>query len=186
MVKKESKRVMEQRKRNCDRISFVVNKDAKYLIRARALREGVSSAEMMRRAILARCGLENWPEMHEWPPAHGVISYNSMVNCSDKESAARAIEALQQDEFMNANIRTEQDDDTFYIYMPETSMKDEYLDALSDLIAAVDDAEEPWASGKIAPMHIKISKKSLFIVRRLLSNIDEISDDELSDDYYDC
>ena len=182
MAKKESKRVMEQRKRNCDRISFVVNKDAKYLIRARALREGISSAELIRRAILARCGLENWPEMHEWPPAPGIISYNSMVNCSDKESAARAIEALQQDEFMNANIKTKHDNDTFYIYMPETSMKDEYLDALSDLIAAVDDAEAPWASGKIAPTHIKISKKSLSIVRRLLSNIDEISDDELTDE----
>ena len=173
MAKKESKRVMEQRKRDCDRVSFVVPKDAKYLIRARALREGVSSAEMMRRAILARCGLNSWPKLDEWPPHPGVMSYNALTHCADRESAAVALEKLQEDEFMNTNIKTEQDGDTFVIYMPETTMKDEYIKSLLDLLDAVEDA---------SPTHIKINKKSLSIVQRLLSNIETPAEDDEIDE----
>lgn len=179
MAKKSSQRVMDTRKRNCDRVSFVVPKDAKYLIRARAMREGISSAEMIRRAILARCGLGNWPKMDEWPPEPGIESYNAMVHCSDRESAAKALEELQTDEYMNANITTGQVDDSFVIYMPKESMKDEYIKALLDLLDAVEDVASPSAP----PAQITISKKSLSVVQRLLANIETpVEDDEIGDE----
>lgn len=179
VAKKSSQRVMDIRKRNCDRVSFVVPKDAKYLIRARAMREGISSAEMIRRAILARCGLENWPKMEEWPPEPGIESYNAMVHCTDKESAAKALEDLQTDEYMNANITTGKVDDTFIIYMPKATMRDEYIKALLDLLDAVEDVDTP----KAPPAQIAISKKSLSVVQRLLSNIETpVEDDEIGDE----
>jgi hypothetical protein len=88
MAKKESKRVMEQRKRACDRVSFVVEKDLKYLIRAQAMREGVSSAEMMRRAILARCGLDSAPNTTS-------ADYNSIRTATTRADAEKALARVE-------------------------------------------------------------------------------------------
>jgi len=96
MAKMTSRRVMDQRRKNSALINITVPKEARHLIRAQALREGVSYAEMIRRAILARCGLESWPDFSD-------RNYLFVVYADDKESADEAIEGLQMDERKKRN-----------------------------------------------------------------------------------
>ena len=57
----ESERVQKIRKQSYDRISTLIDKGGKYLLHAQAIREGVSVAEMLRRAVYARAGLRMLP-----------------------------------------------------------------------------------------------------------------------------
>lgn len=61
MATEESKRVTTHRKYNCDRINTLIDKGGRWLLRAQAMREGITLAEMIRRAIYARCGLHRLP-----------------------------------------------------------------------------------------------------------------------------
>ena len=61
MATDESNRVARHRKYNCDRITTLIDKGGKHLLRAQAIREGVTVAEMIRRSILARTGLRMLP-----------------------------------------------------------------------------------------------------------------------------
>ena len=56
-----SKLVQDQRKGTYDRISTLIDKGGKHLLHAQAIREGVSVAEMLRRAVYARTGLRMLP-----------------------------------------------------------------------------------------------------------------------------
>ena len=170
MATQESERVMAQRKRDYDRVSITIPKEGKYLLHAQAKREGVSVAEMMRRAILARCGLENMPTF-----AHP--HYHAIVTAETKEDATKAIEGLQLDEYLHDN---EQGVTTEGVYMTallsSNRMKDDYIRALLDLLDAVEDADAEWS-----PVQIKLNKKSLATVRRLLANIEEIPEEPEED-----
>lgn len=175
MATKGSKRVMDQRRRDYDRISFVVDKDAKHLIRAQALREGVSSAEMIRRAILARCGLENTPNF-------ASPHYNAVISAQDKESATRAIEGLQLDEYVEARTKSPRkqldlDSDLYMtVMLSSQGMQEEYIKSLLDLLDAIEATKPVFAD----PVKIKFPKKNMAVLRRLLANIEE-----LPEDYYD-
>lgn len=175
MAKKESKRVMEQRKRACDRVSFVIEKDMKYLIRAQALREGVSSAEVMRRAILARCGLESVPDTTS-------ADYKTIRDAVTRADAEKAITRLQISEADRYDAKDESEKE---ITVPAAVMlagRDEkirYIVSMLDILDAIEDTPEPaprkeWQN----PAPIKIRKGTLEIVRRLLSNIETVSEDD--------
>lgn len=184
MPKKSSKRVMVQRKRDCDRISFVVPKDGRHIIRAQALREGITSAEVIRRAVLARCGLVKWPG-YSWP------HFRDARTCTDKKSADRAITGLQKDEFIQDNAPDLKDDDGrmskgayLTIMLSSQKMQDEYIAALLEILDAVEDAETHVIDGEGEPSKININKKSIAVVQRLFSNIREVTmdDDDWNDD----
>lgn len=169
MAKKESERVMQIRRRECDRISFTAPKGTKYLFRAQALREGVSSAEMMRRAILARCGLES-------VPSFSMPHYHAIVTATDKDSADRAIEGLQLDEYVQHHKKASSEDDIcMTVLLSSQEMKNEYIKALLDLLDALEDTDAPTGDEIAPPSQIKMTKENLAIVRRLLSNIEIIS-----------
>jgi hypothetical protein len=173
MAKKESIRVMEQRKRACDIISFVIPKGGKYLVRAQALREGLTVAEMMRRAILARCGLESMPDF-------SMPHYQSIVTADDKESAERAITGLQLDEHLKHKSQQKsasKDDLYMSVMLSGQEMMDEYIKALLDILDALEDTDAPYAAGWTPPTQVKVTGKTLAIIRRLLSNIKIITDD---------
>lgn len=161
MAKQNSERVMKQRKRDNDRISFVIDKDAKYLFRAQALREGVTMAEMIRRAVLARCGLKKTPNF-------ATPHYSRIVNANDQESARKAILGLQLDEYMQSLEHTRPDNILLTVYLAGEHMRGEYIKALLDLLDAVEDAK----ADEQAP--VKMSKKQIEIIRRLLANVEEI------------
>ena len=62
MATKESKRVMEIKNKNYEQTNFLAPKGIKSLLRAMGRREKCSAAEVIRRAVLARAGLENMPD----------------------------------------------------------------------------------------------------------------------------
>ena len=181
MAKKESERVMEQRKRACDRVSFVVEKDLKYLIRAQALREGVSSAEMMRRAILARCGLESVPDTTS-------ADYTSIRAATTRADAGKALARLQFDD----RIFLERDPGKEKVEKAKISLGYEgrnarinYIIGLLALLNGLQDMPEPPAGNEWQPpANIEIAEGAIPVLRRLLSNIEIISqydyDDEIT------
>ena len=184
MAKKESKRVMEQRKRACDRVSFVVEKDLKYLIRAQALREGISSAEVMRRAILARCGLESVPDTTS-------ADYKPIRDAATRADAEKAITRLQFDDriFLEREKGKEQVEKAKVSLGYEgRNAKINYIIGLLSLLDGLEDIPEPPAGNEWhAPVNIEIAEGAIPVLRRLLSNIEIISrydydDDELSDE----
>lgn len=61
MATKESERVDAYRRMKFDRISFLISKGGKQLLRILALKEGVNVTELIRRAVLARAGLNMLP-----------------------------------------------------------------------------------------------------------------------------
>lgn len=177
MAKKESERVMQQRRRDYDRVSFVIEKDMKYLIRAQALREGISSAEVMRRAILARCGLESMPETSS-------ANYKTIIDADTKADAAKAITRLQTAEAERYDAADESENEitvSAAVMLAGRDEKTRYIVSMLDILDAIEDTPEPapckeWQN----PEPIKMRKGTLEIVRRLLSNIEIISDDEAS------
>lgn len=62
MATEESKRVMELRKKNYDQLSILVPKGYKKLLQAMSIKERCNVSEVVRRAIMARAGLEQVPE----------------------------------------------------------------------------------------------------------------------------
>lgn len=91
MANPNSERVQKQRKQNYDRISVLIEKDGKYLVKALALREGVSIAEAIRRAIIARAGLRMLPYSED-------MKKFGLPSLETKEDADAAILRLQAHE----------------------------------------------------------------------------------------
>lgn len=174
MAKKTSKRVMDVRKRNNDRVSFLIDKEGKYLLHAQAMREGVSVAEMLRRAVLARCGLESMPDFTQ-------PHYQAIVTANSKESAEKAINGLQLDEYVQRHQETTPADDVYMtVMLSSQTMKEEYIKALLDLLDALEDTTAPQADGWTPPTNIKTTRETLAAVQRLISNIEIVLDDDSS------
>lgn len=178
MAKKTSKRVMDVRKRNNDRVSFLIDKEGKYLLHAQAMREGVSVAEMLRRAVLARCGLESMPDFSQ-------PHYQAIVTANSKESAEKAIKGLQLDEYVQRHQETKPADDVYMtVMLSSQTMKEEYINALMDLLDAVNDTAADGSPTKIKPNSADgmSGKEIVSIVQRLISNImpENVLDDDSS------
>lgn len=165
MAKKSSERVMNIRKRDCDRISFVMEKDARYLIRAQALREEVTSSEVMRRAILARCGLDTMPDT-------STPAYQAIKDAEIRPEAEEAIAQLQTNE-----RRTSEGFSTYLVMIANKEEQDSYIVGLLDLLNAIEDITER-PSGKSSLDKMTISKGTVMAVRRLLSNMMEVEPDD--------
>lgn len=181
MAKKSSERVMRQRRRDYDRISFTVPKDIRHLIRVQALRDGLSAAETIRRAILARCGLESMPDT-------AAAAYQAIRDAETKTEAERAISRLQfacpvflaQDQ--NDKDRTETA--TVCLGYEQRNAKSNYVFSLLSMLDAVEDMPDPPPGNEWQdPTSIKIPQGAISALRRLLSNIEIVSDDaeELTD-----
>lgn len=164
MAKQSSERVMRQRKRDNDRVSILIEKGGKHLLHAEAMREGVTVAEMARRAILTRCGLDSMPDMTS-------PEYQRIIDAKDQQSAKKAIRTLQICEYyaVETNKQKRSNRDVYYtLYMPGEKIKDEAISALYNLIDEV----------KKTPVQkdgqIGLHKKEWIALKRLLANIEEI------------
>lgn len=169
MAKKSSERVMNIRKQSYDLITFVMKKDARHLIRAQALREGVSSSEVMRRAVLARCGLDRMPDTQ-------TPLYQAIKDAEIRPEAEKAISKLQEDE-RNADYRNRS---TYLIMVADKEERDSYIVGLLDLLNSIKNIAERPSSGKYRHLSDKldIKKSSIMAVRRLLSNLQEVEPDD--------
>lgn len=89
MATDESIRVGKHRKYNFDRVTTLIDKGGRWLLRAQAMREGISVAEMLRRAVLARCGLRMLPYKTD---------LDALAEVQSQEEAEKAILRLQAKE----------------------------------------------------------------------------------------
>ena len=167
MAKKSSIRVMNIRKRDYDRISFVMEKEARYLIRAQALREGVSSSEVMRRAILARCGLNAMPDTT-------TPQYQAIKDAEIRPEAEEAISQLQEEERKTYKDLTDSD---YLVMIADKEERDSYIVGLLDLLNAIEDTEVPVRKFRHLSDKLLIQKINVLAVRRLLSNMQEVDPD---------
>lgn len=180
VAKKSSQRVMDIRKRNCDRVSFVIDKDAKHLIRAQALREGVSSAEVMRRAILARCGLEEMPNTADkrYQPIKDAVTK------ADAEKAITGLQALETEKYENKREWEKELTIPATIMFAGRNEKIRYITSLLELLQMIRTTPTPAPVNEWqAPMQIDIRRDTIPIIRRMLSNVEiPDDDDEIGDD----
>lgn len=172
MAKKSSERVMSRRKRDYDRISFVMEKESRYLIRAQAIREDVTSAEVIRRAVLARCGLDRMPDTT-------TPQYQDIKNAEIRPEAEEAISKLQESE-RNADYKNSS---TYLVMIADKEERDSYIVGLLDLLNSIEDiTERPPGKFRHLSDKLDIKKSSIMAVRRLLSNLQEVEPD-YADDY---
>lgn len=174
MAKKSSERVMKIRKRDSDRISFLMDKESRFLIRAQAIREGVTSAEVMRRAILARCGLDKMPDTT-------TQQYQDLKNVELHVEAEQALTRLQDDE----RDTEKETDQTYLVTLAGRDAQNEYIAGLLELLDKIEDLMPPLRDrGWQGADKIEIDKRKISAIRRLLSNMEEVESDD-ADDYDD-
>ena len=61
MATEKNRRDMEQRKIHYDQVSFLIPKGGRRLLRAMGVKERCTAADVIRRAVMARAGLERVP-----------------------------------------------------------------------------------------------------------------------------
>lgn len=170
MATNESKRVQKQRRENFDRVSVLIEKGGKHLLRVLALREGVSIAEMIRRAVLARGGLRMlpYPETlaeleHVTTQAEARRAVYQMQNHEEaSETIQRVIDGLA-DEPERAEYTTRLDHADIW----------NFRDAVRRIESAIE-AENPVDSVFAPPVTVKLYGREIGIMRRMLANIERI------------
>lgn len=169
MATKESRRVMSTRKLTSDRISFVVPKGLRHLVRCQALREGVSAAEMMRQAILARCGLVNMPDITG-------PDFEQVKAASTRGEAEQAIARLQYADpvFLESNPKKEKTTKCkLSVGYSGRNARINYTIALLALLDALESVKKDPGPGNDwhDALDLKVAEGAVPALRRLLSNI---------------
>lgn len=170
MATKESNRVIKQRKQNYDRFSVLIEKGGNQLLRVLALREGVSIAEMIRRAVLARGGLRILPY-----PA----SLAKLESVTTQEEARVAVYRMQNDEEATETIRHvtsalagEPENAEYTTELTHAEIAN-FRHAVQRIEAAIE-AENPEDSVFAPPITVKLYGREIGILRRMLANIERI------------
>lgn len=170
MATNESKRVQKQRRENFDRVSVLIEKGGKHLLRVLALREGVSIAEMIRRAVLARGGLRALP----YPDTLAKLE-----TVTTQEEAREWVYAMQNNEEANEVIRHvtsalagEPEHAEFTTTMTYADISS-FRHAVQRIEAAIE-AEKPEDSVFAPPIEVKLYGREIGIMRRMLANIERI------------
>lgn len=160
MAKPESERVMASRKAAHEQVNFLMEKGGKAFLRAAAIREGVTVAEFIRRAVLARAGLAMLP----YPDALKLAD-----DVQGQKEAEEIIELYQENEAASEQAQAfleifgAEQPSAFYVV--KTSAKDgsDLQPVLLHIAAALKEGERPAISGQ----HVGA-------LRRLLANIRKI------------
>lgn len=168
MANKNSERVQHHRKENFDRLPILVEKGNRDVIHLMAKREGLSMAEYIRRAILARAGLRAWPYPATLDDMCDGIA-DALADDS-RQPADKIIKDLQQAErkteyaqLTAAVIYGEPMDGTFRADLAPRDMADlkSVISLLSNRVKSPSDSEES----------ITLSGYEIGVLRRLLANI---------------
>lgn len=167
MASKESERVDTHRRENFDRVTILIDKGGRQLLRVLAIREGVSMTEMIRRAVLARAGLRILP----YPDALAELG-----DVTTQEEARRAIRKLQfheeADEIMahiTDRLSSEPSKADYITYMDHSDMC-EFQDAANKINDAIEQVvPDEVFSERVA---VKLKGREIGIMRRMLANIE--------------
>lgn len=173
MAKKESERIISWRRDNVDRISVLVPKGGKQLLRILAQREGIKITEMIRKAILTRAGLNMMPYPEDFKGLEKIPE-------NDMDAARTAVKVLQDMERTPIRQKTIQE---YGIELPSAEYRlfidklDEkiIMDVIHKIVSAL--RETPKSiTGKLGGTPVHISGKELVALRRMLSDVTNTDD----------
>jgi hypothetical protein len=151
MATEKSKRDLEQRKRDYDQISFLIPKGGRRLLRALGIRERCTAADVIRRAVMSRAGLERIPNEK---------NLEKLDAAESRKEATDALIACQRDEYANARWR--------FPWSPSQAMTDDEIFILEKIIIPALRQQRPFDP----PATIKVSKNLYVAMSRLLSRME--------------
>jgi hypothetical protein len=169
MATEKNLKDMEQRKIHYDQISFLFAKGGRRLLRAMGVKERCSAADVIRRAILARAGLERVPDKC------------NLDKLDATETPREAVDALidcQSVEYVKRELRRQgrqiPGEQTTAVMVSSQWYKDESLAALEAARAEVEKQNQ-----RDRPRMIELSRQDYDALCRLLANTLVIDDDNM-------
>ena len=168
MPTKDSKRVMEYRKDRFDQIGFLFEKPGRELLRLLALREGVGTAELLRRAALARGGLRLLPYPDQLADTGDIDT---------RKAAAAAIMRLQHEE--DTALADELSDEPTGAEFTATISVDEFgtLEKLAEQISEAKEVlnktiVEAGSPAVMSTARLTLTGEDVRTLRRILANME--------------
>lgn len=155
MASKESRRVMSLRNKNYERVDFLAPKGTKILLRVMGRKERCSSADVIRRAIMARAGLERLPDEE-------LLA--KIDETTTRKEAAAALIHCQTVEHGQKRLGMP--------WYPSQSMTKEEIIIMEKIIIPALQQQKPFE----LPATIKVSRNLYTAMSRLLSRM-ECDDD---------
>ena len=160
MATEKNRRDMEQRKIHYDQVSFLFPKGGRRLLRAMGIKERCTAADIIRRAVLARAGLEKLPDKN---------MLDKLDKAETPREAADALIDCQIVEYVKGELlpqwRPTEIDDTTVVMVSSKWYKDESMAALQTLQKGV---QEQNTMKK--PRPIELTRREHDILCRLLAN----------------
>ena len=157
MATEKNRRDMEQRKIHYDQVSFLFPKGGRRLLRALGIKERCTAADVIRRAILARAGLEKVPNETE---------LQKLDEVQTPREAADVLKYCQTVEIGNKKIGMP--------WYPAQSMTNDEIYIMEKIIIPALKQQKPFE----LPATIKVTKNLYVAMSRLLSRM-EVDDDML-------
>ena len=157
MATEKNRRDMEQRKIHYDQVSFLIPKGGRRLLRALGIKERCTAADVIRRAILARAGLEKVPNESELA---------TLDAAETPKDAAAALKHCQTVEIGNKRIGMP--------WYPAQNMTNDEIYIMEKVIIPALKQQKPFE----LPATIKVTKNLYVAMCRLLSRM-EYDDDNI-------
>lgn len=157
MALEKSKRDLEQRKRDYDQISFLIPKGGRRLLRAMGIKERCTAADVIRRAVMSRAGLERVPE------ESNLVKLDAVET---RKEATDALIACQRDEYAKTRWNMP--------WTPSQNITNDEIYILEKIIIPALRKQRPFE----LPATIKVSKNLYVAMSRLLSRM-EYDDDNI-------
>lgn len=151
MATEENKRKLKQRNRDYDQIGFLIPKGGRRLLRVMGIKERCSAADVIRRAIMARAGLEQVPE-------ESLLAKLDAVETP--KDAAAALKHCQTVEIGNKRIGMP--------WYPSQSVTNDEIVIMKKIIIPALEQQKPFE----LPATIKVSKNLYTAMCRLLSRME--------------
>lgn len=174
MAKSITERVDKYRKNGFDRISLLVERGGRQLIRAMAVREGVSMTELLRRAILARAGLRMMPYPEK------LDGFDKIETADEAHTAIRKLQMNEESsEIIQSiidNLSPEGPQKGFTVQMDHSDIF-EFEDAMKTIGKAIEAEKQDRQSGP--PVTVHLTGREVGILRRFLSNITQDRDAQI-------
>ena len=157
MATEKNRRDMEQRKIHYDQVSFLFPKGGRRLLRALGIKERCTAADVIRRAVMARAGLERVPNETE---------LQKLDAAETPREASDALKYCQTVEIGNKRIGMP--------WYPAQGMTNDEIYIMEKIIIPALKQQKPFE----LPATIKVTKNLYVAMSRLLSRM-EYDDNEI-------
>lgn len=173
MATKESKRVMKLREKSYTQVNFLAPHGTKILLRAMAQKEKCTASDVIRRAILARAGLEEMPDAVNLAK---LLSSETSHEAADALIDCQAVEHVKRQSPAQIQVikQTKPEEKATVVMLSSKWYKDESLAALRNVQKAVTQQNTMQK-----PRPFTLSRRDYIALCRLLSNADIVDNDNM-------